>query len=516
MDGRIARAAAAVELKWRQARTDCVNFITNYIYIEDRDAPELAVPFALWPGQVDTINAFLTNRLIILLKARQLGCSWASLAYATWRLVFTPGYSVVALSKREDDAKELNRRVVFMLRYLPRWMIRERKTAGAAFSGPTWEATTLTVTIYHPKGEPSLFNAMSSAPDSGRSFTSSLVILDEWSFQPFAEEIWSAAYPTINRPTGGQVIGLSTNKRGSFFETTWKAAVKGQSGFTPVFLSWQTDPRRTDAWYEQSKLDLPYSYRQEYPRTPEEALDAGEGTAFPEFTYEIHVVKPFEIPAWWKRWRANDPGYADPFAWHWFAVSPDGIVYLYREYTRGEKDPKVTYSDQAREVLRLTGDEKIGNTVCGRDAWNKLGKALDTAGKSIVDCYRDGGLVGCSPPPTDQMRARIIRKAVMHEYLKPFQEERLERTIAKLQIFSSCTALIEALPNLVVDDKDAEKVGLFPHVHLNPYDCCGYGLVAWEAARSKPPVEELTGEAKKIHDHIESMIKRKKKQKRYM
>ncbi|HOO12449.1 MAG TPA: terminase family protein, partial [Bacillota bacterium] len=273
------KAAAAAELKWRKAKKSCINFIRKYVYIEDRDAPELAVPFALWPKQAKVIEAFLVNRLTILLKSRQLGATWGSLAYAAWRLVFTPGYSVVALSKREDDAKELTRRMAFILRYLPRWMIREKKTAGKNFSGPVWEATSLSIVITHTDGEQSTFTAMSSAPDSGRSFTSSLVILDEWAFQSYAEEIWAAAYPTVNRPTGGQVIGLSTNKRGSFFESLWKGAVKGENGFTPIFLPWWTDPRRTKEWYEASKKALPHSYLQEYPATPEEALSAGEGTA---------------------------------------------------------------------------------------------------------------------------------------------------------------------------------------------------------------------------------------------
>jgi hypothetical protein len=200
-------------------------------------------------------------------------------------------------------------------------------------------------------------------------------------------------------------------------------------------------------------------------------------------------------------------------------------VYIYREYTRTDKDPRVTYSDQAREVIRLStvdnGDgqepETIMDTIAGRDAWNKLGKALDSAGKSIVDCYQDGGLTGCSPPPTDQQRARIIRKALFHEYLKPFVEERTGQTIAKLQIFNTCPALIEALPNLVVDDKDSEKVNLFPHIYTAAYDCAGYGLVAWEAQHSKPPTEPLTGDALRMQRHIESLTKRKDKKgyKRY-
>ena len=86
-------------------KADCEHFIENYVYIEDRDSPELAVLFHLWEGQKKALNSFLTERLNIVLKARQLGLTWLALAYAVWCMVFRAGFSVVALSKKEDDAK---------------------------------------------------------------------------------------------------------------------------------------------------------------------------------------------------------------------------------------------------------------------------------------------------------------------------------------------------------------------------------------------------------------------------
>lgn len=512
-----------------RCKKSCKRFIQNWVYIEDKDQATgdagVAIKFILWPLQIKAMAAILLNRLLIILKARQLGLTWLVLSYAVWRMLFNPGYTVIALSKTEDDAKELVRRVKFILEHLPEWMTREKKQ-GQGFSGPVWSATTELLTIYHPGQEPSTFKSMTSAPGSGRSFTANLLMLDEWAFQQWAEQIWSAAYPTINRPTGGQCIGLSTNKRGSLFETIWKNSVKGLNSFARIFIPWWADPRRTRGWYEKSKTDLPNSWMQEYPSTAEEALSAGEGTAFPEFSAEIHVCKPFKIPAWWRRWRSNDPGYADPFCWHWFAVSDDGIVYIYREYTRDEKDPRVTYSGQAEEVVKLSvvgGEvgqpeldkdetpiqEQVGFTVVGRDAWNKLGRALSSPnatseGKSIIDCYLEVGFGGCIPPPTDQQTARIIRKAVFHEYLRPFVDEKTGRTIAKVQIFSTCTRLIEAMPNLVVDEKDNEKVALDPHIYTNPYDSAGYGLVTWHVKHSKPPEPEKGPIAK----HKDKLAKR--------
>lgn len=509
------------EIENRKCKNSCARFIRKWGYIEDKDealgpgAPGVVIKFILWPKQLLALAAILANRLLIILKARQLGLTWLVLSYAVWRMIFFPGYTVAGVSKSEKEAKELVRRIEVIMRALPPWMIMERTTENKkkllCFSGPVWTSTTKTITIHHPSGATSAFQAFTSAPSSGRSFTENLVILDEWAHQQWAEEIWNGIFPTVNRPTGGQVIGLSSNKRGSFFEAICR---KPQDyGFIRIFLPWWTDPRRTVEWREKTKKAMPNAWRQEYPATPEEAMSAGEGTAFPEFTESIHVCRPFKIPGWWRRWRANDPGYADPFCWHWFAVSPEGIVYCYREFTRTPKDPRVTYSGQAKEAVKLSyvgseidqpekddqGEgipESLNFTVVGRDAWNKLGRGLaadsktPSDGKSIIECYAEGGLFNCIEPPRDTKTDRILRKAIMHEYLEPFEDERTGRTIAKLQIFNTCTKLIEALPNLVVDENDNEKVAEEPHIYTNPYDCCGYGLIAWHVKHSKPPEKE--------------------------
>ncbi len=508
------QAQVLIEDEIEKCKNSCVRFIRKWVYIENKDeagsSGGIAVKFTLWTLQLKAMAAILFYRLLVILKARQLGATWICLAYAVWRLLFQPGYTVVALSKKEDpDAKELVRRVTFILSKLPPWMVMQRnqenKKKLKLFSGPTWESTTLTVTIHHPGGEPSVFRSMAAAADSGRSFTANLVMLDEWAFQQWASDIFDSAYPTINRPTGGQVIGLSTNKRGSFFENVCK--MFADFGFHRIFLPWWTDPRRDKAWYEASKKALPHSYRQEYPATAEEAMSAGESTAFPEFSYDIHVCKPFKIPAWWRRWRSNDPGYTDPFSWYAIAVSPEGKVYIYREYTRSEKDPRVAYSEQARQFSKQcvmgseagTPDigedgkpipEKFGFTVCGRDVWNRDRIDGVSSGKSIAEYYLEGGVKGCIEPPRDTKTDRILRKAVWHEYLKVYEDENTGRTTAKLQIFSTCTALIEALPELIVDEKDREKVALEPHVYTNPYDGAGYALVAHHVRKSRIPEPE--------------------------
>jgi len=497
----------------------CERFISWYVFIEDKDHPDIAVPFDMWEGQQSTLEKFLTDRLIIVLKARQLGLTWLALAYAVWQMLVNPGYTVVAMSKREDDAKELIRRVVFILRYLPEWIIVEKKKAKRTEHGLFWENTTTTVTItrgYLDKTakaknkEPSTFSSLTSSPDSGRSLTGSLVFLDEWAFQPWADEIWSAAFPTINRPAGGQVIGLSTAKIGTTFEEIWHGAEAGTNGFTGVFLPWWTDPRRTPQWYELTRASLPHSYLQEYPATPGEAFSAGEATAFPEFSTSIHICDAFTIPAHWRRWMSCDNGYSDPFAWYWFAVNETGTVFVYREYTRLPTEPKIIYSEQAKQVVELSSyvstedyktqvQEPCDFIVAGQDAWATHHR--DATGKTLVDYYQEGGLFGFIPAITD----RRLRKAVVHEYLKPVEDEITGKLTAKVQIFKTCTQLIDTLPKLPHDEKDNEKVA--DCVIDHPYDSFGYGLIAYHVGQSQP----LNKETPRIRKHKEKLAKKLKK-----
>jgi hypothetical protein len=386
------------ERERRLSSKDCQHFIENYVQIEDRDVPGLAISFSLWPKQIETLLTFLAARLAIALKARQLGLTWLALAYAVWQMIFSPGYSVVALSKTEDDAKELARRVAFILRHLPGWI-------------PKWDATTMTVTVYHV-GEPSTFRSMTAAADSGRSFTASLVILDEWAFQQWARDIWSAAYPTVNRPTGGQVIGLSTGKRGTLFEEVWDAAVKGLNGFVAVFLPWRSDPRRTDEWYEQTKKAMPNSYRSEYPTNPADAFTVGQGAFFEEWDESVHVVGHWDPPKDWVIIGGYDAGFASNACFKWYAVSPDHWARCFKEYY----PHRVTDPEQAKEIKRLSVYSdgtpfSFDYITADTDAWTPS----RDSGKSTAETFADYGID--MSQATKDLENGWRR---LHEWLEPF------------------------------------------------------------------------------------------------
>lgn len=423
---------------WLDAKADCRTFIERWVQIEDRDVSGLAIPFKLWEKQIEALNAFIGDRLIVVLKARQLGLTWLALSYAAWKMIFTPGFSVVALSQKETpDAKELVRRVVFILRHLPKWITIEKSQAPPLYPRPTWEATTLTVTISHAGAEPSTFLAMASAPGAGRSFTASLVILDEWAFQEYAKEIYSAAYPTINRPTGGQVIGLSTAKRGTLFEEICLKARAGLNNFILVFLPWFADPRRTKEWYEKTKQDLPNTYKSEYPATFEEAWSVGEGAFFEEWNEDVHVLKNWRPPKEWKRVRAYDPGFSSYACMKWYALSPDGWAVCYREYY----PHRVTDKEQAAEIKRLSKHddgtpEEIEYTVADTDAWTPS----RDSGQSTAEVFALEGI------PLRQATKDLENGwRRLHEWLKPYKGPD-EGMMAHLRFTKDCLNTIRTYP----------------------------------------------------------------------
>lgn len=268
--------------------------------------------------------------------------------------------------------------------------------------------------------------------------------------------------------------------------------------FIPAKVTDNEAIMQNDPAYINRLNALPPSIRKAYR---DGNWDIFEGQAFEEWNPNIHICKSFPIPQHWRRWRACDNGYGDPFAWYWLAVDEDSRVHIYREYTREYTDPKVTYLDQAKNVAELSTraaivdgrevfyNEKIDFTVLGHDAWGTSPMTRtpkNPQGKTICDYYREGGLTGFIRAITD----RRLRKAVWHEYLRPYKDENDGKWKARVVIHDCCTKLIETLPLQITDKKDIEKVAETDYDHW--YDGAGYGLLAYHAKKSKPAEDEKT------------------------
>lgn len=241
--------------------------------IEEPDGT--VIPLRLWGFQREAIAAMHRDQAIIVLKARRLGLSWVTLAYALWLAIFQQGIRILILCKTEGDASELLDRIRRMrdriaedptARHLLEGLERPKKLRDAV--------TTLDVGA-------STLKALVGTPAAARSETAGLLILDEFAFQRGAGEIWRAALPTIEG--GGRLVAISTGNGaasstglGAEFARQWSRARSGASELTPLFFPWHARPDRDETWKQRTLAALgdPERFRTEYPEEEADAFAA--------------------------------------------------------------------------------------------------------------------------------------------------------------------------------------------------------------------------------------------------
>lgn len=237
-------------------------FVRNYCYIDDR-ANQQWVPFTLWPGQEPAVDAVTNHRLVVILKARQLGMTWLCLAYALWLMNFHPNSVVLLFSLRDEEACMLVNRLWEMWYRLPDWMRVPGRGNAHSFSmtNGSW-----------CKGFPTT---------AGDSYNATLVIVDECDLVPDLGKLMGRVKPTID--AGGKFFLVSRSdktKPQSIFKEFFRGAEdKSLPGWKSVFLPWSVRPDRDAAWY-QAQVETSHKtaagtldwVHEQYPATPEEAL----------------------------------------------------------------------------------------------------------------------------------------------------------------------------------------------------------------------------------------------------
>jgi len=89
---------------------------------------------------------------------------------------------------------------------------------------------------------------------------------------------------------------------------------------------------------------------------------AAEGVVYEGYNAN-HLIDPFPIPSSWRRIRAIDFGFTNPFVCQWWAFDGDGRMYRYREIYRTNR----IVEDHARDIIRLSAGENIEATVSDHD-----------------------------------------------------------------------------------------------------------------------------------------------------
>ena len=219
-----------------KCQKDPMYFIENYIFID-----------TLWFGkpqktnfkpeqyQKNLINKIHNGRFVIGKLSRQVGKSTAVNAYAVWCLYFVEGYRILSAANKEKSARNNMNTIKEMIRNVPLWL-QEGVTI--------WNATS----ISFENG--STFQIETTTPDSGRSGTYSMVILDEFAFvdSEIAAEFYQSSYPTITSGKESKLVVISTPNGMNHFYDMWNKAVLGKSDFDHVEIKWNDVPGRDEAF----------------------------------------------------------------------------------------------------------------------------------------------------------------------------------------------------------------------------------------------------------------------------
>jgi hypothetical protein len=242
---------------------DPAYFLDRYAAIYDATAADW-LAFRLWPAQAQTLDTILGHRLVVILKARQLGLTWLVLGFALWEMLFRPAATVLLFSRRDDEAVDLLRtRLRGMYDRLPPWL---RVRSCPVDNDHEWQWSNGSRVLAFPT-------------TAGDSYTASLAVVDEADLVPDLDRLMRAVKPTIDG--GGRMVLLSRadkTKPLSPFKRIYQGARQGHSEWAAVFLPWDARPDRDAAWYEGQRRDILArtgavdDLHEQYPASDAEAL----------------------------------------------------------------------------------------------------------------------------------------------------------------------------------------------------------------------------------------------------
>lgn len=276
---------ARMRVEWLKCGLAPAYFVRRYVQVYDA-TQQAWLPFDLWPAQERALRRMDADRLLVILKARQLGLSWLCLAYALWLLLHRAPATVLLFSLREAEAVDLLARLTAMYARLPAWMQARQEVQAAARQ---WRLS---------NGS----RALAFSTVAGRSYTGTLAIVDEADYVPELGRFLNGVKPTID--AGGKLFLVSTaDKRRpiSVFKNLFRAAEAGTGDYRAVFLPWSARPERDAAWYARTRAEMVAQrgtaddFLAEYPATPAEALAPEESNRRIAWAWVEAVLEPLPV-----------------------------------------------------------------------------------------------------------------------------------------------------------------------------------------------------------------------------
>jgi len=145
-----------------------------------------SIQFNLFKFQEMTLEQFNEHRFNIVLKSRQMGISTLVAGYTLWLMTFFESKKILVIATTQNTAKNLVTKVRFMQTNLPNWLKQK-----------SIEDNRLSLKFKNG----SEIVAVSSASDSARSASCSLLVLDEC--------ITGESVVTVRDKATGEIMDIS-------------------------------------------------------------------------------------------------------------------------------------------------------------------------------------------------------------------------------------------------------------------------------------------------------------------
>lgn len=256
--------------------------------------PGGVTPLRLWPKQREILKALQDPGVdeLVILKARQIGVTQIVALYALSHAIRIAASHSLIVSKGDREAQEASARVRQMYASLPTQVKRQHS-------------------IYHKNLEefrlthPELSEPVGNMEDvvtsdirnlpagAGRSYSSDLLIADEFDWWDSAAERMADIEPTLTR-SGKLVIASTANGFGGPLHTRWIRAKTNPRART-IFVGALDRPGRTAEWVKERRDRLGSLGPQEYPVDADEAFLASGSSAFDAgaLNWQIeHITSP--------------------------------------------------------------------------------------------------------------------------------------------------------------------------------------------------------------------------------
>ena len=234
-------------------------------YVKIQEPGQLAVDYELWPHLIDFYEQLKNEKLIDLIKAKQIGISWALAIQALWELYYIEGWPVLEFSRGQLESQSLLAKSKIVYNNLPEWM-----------KIYTLEPNSSERFGFKEMG--SKITAFPSTEAAGIGETAGRVIHDESDFHEFYEINLSHTRATVADSLDRKLVSVSTvdkTKPSSYFKNHYKEARAGQNGFKALFYGYDVRPGRGDEFYQamvRENESTPWVVEANYPKSVEEAL----------------------------------------------------------------------------------------------------------------------------------------------------------------------------------------------------------------------------------------------------